>query len=33
MIFSEQIGRTMEVYVDNMLVKFKLARDHIQDLN
>ena len=23
----------MEVYVDDMLVKSKLARDHIQDLN
>ena len=33
MMFAEQIGRTMEVYVDDMLVKSKLARDHIQDLD
>ena len=33
MIFAEQIGRTMEVYVDDMLVKSKLAKDHIQDLD
>ena len=30
MMFVEQIRRTMEV---DMLVKSKLARDHIQDLN
>ena len=33
MMFTEQIGRTMEVYVDDMLIKSKLARDHIQDLD
>ena len=33
MMFTEQIGRTIEVYVDDMLVKSKLARDHIQDLD
>ena len=33
MMFIEQIGQTMEVYVDDMLVKSKLARDYIQDLN
>ena len=31
MMFVEQIGRTMEVYVDDMLLKSKLVRDHIQD--
>ena len=29
MMFKEQIGRTMEVYVDDMLVKSKTAVDHI----
>ena len=33
MMFTEQRGRTMEVYVDDVLVKSKLARDHIQDLD
>ena len=33
MMFAEQIGRTMEVYVDDILVKSKLVRDHIQDLD
>ena len=33
MMFAEQIGRTMEVYVDDMLVKSRLARDHIEDLD
>ena len=33
MMFAEQIGRTMEVYVDDMLVKSKLTRDHIQYLD
>ena len=32
-MFAEQIGRTMEVYVDDMLVKSRLARDHIGDLD
>ena len=29
MMFKEQIGRTMEVYVDHMLIKSKVASDHI----
>ena len=33
MMFTKQIGQTMEVYVDDMLVKSKLARDHIQYLD
>ncbi|KAL0408407.1 UNVERIFIED_CONTAM: hypothetical protein Sradi_1775100 [Sesamum radiatum] len=31
-IFRPQIGRNVEVYVDNMLVKIKKAEDHIDDL-
>ncbi|KAL0420630.1 UNVERIFIED_CONTAM: Pro-Pol polyprotein [Sesamum latifolium] len=31
-IFRHQIGRNMEVYVDDMLVKSKKARDHAKDL-
>ncbi|XP_077225671.1 uncharacterized protein LOC143858846 [Tasmannia lanceolata] len=31
-IFAEQIGRNMEVYVDDMLVKSLKAPDHIADL-
>ena len=31
-VFRDQIGRNMEVYVDNMLVKSKSARTHIDDL-
>ncbi|KAL0405653.1 UNVERIFIED_CONTAM: hypothetical protein Slati_3879200 [Sesamum latifolium] len=31
-IFRSQIGRNMEVYVDDMLVKSKKAEDHIADL-
>ena len=29
MIFKEQIDKTMEVYVDDILVKSKVASDHI----
>ncbi|XP_074350150.1 uncharacterized protein LOC141689690 [Apium graveolens] len=32
MMFKNQIGRTMEVYVDDMLVKSKDANDHIEHL-
>ncbi|XP_063942623.1 uncharacterized protein LOC108203423 [Daucus carota subsp. sativus] len=32
MMFKDQIGKTMEVYVDDMLVKSKEAQDHIQHL-
>ncbi|KAL0410820.1 UNVERIFIED_CONTAM: hypothetical protein Slati_3671700 [Sesamum latifolium] len=31
-IFRPQIGRNVEVYVDDMLVKSKEARDHVADL-
>ena len=31
-MFCRQIGRNMEVYVDNMLVKSKKAKQHLDDL-
>ncbi|KAL0453524.1 UNVERIFIED_CONTAM: Transposon Ty3-G Gag-Pol polyprotein [Sesamum latifolium] len=31
-MFREQIGKTMEVYIDDMLVKSKRKEDHAQDL-
>ena len=31
-IFQDQIGRNMEVYVDDMLVKSVEAEEHIKDL-
>ena len=31
-IFKEQIGRNMEVYMDDMLVKSKSSMNHIADL-
>ncbi|XP_075654351.1 uncharacterized protein LOC142624589 [Castanea sativa] len=31
-MFSKQIGRNMEVYVDDMLVKSKEAKTHLEDL-
>ena len=31
-MFSKQIGRNMEVYVDNILVKSKEAKTHLEDL-
>lgn len=31
-MFKKQIGKTMEVYMDDMLVKSKRAEDHIADL-
>ncbi|KAL0462415.1 UNVERIFIED_CONTAM: hypothetical protein Slati_0129100 [Sesamum latifolium] len=31
-IFRPQIGRNVEVYVDDMLVKSKKAADHVKDL-
>ena len=33
MIFREQIGKTMEVYVDDMLVKSKTIVDHVAHLS
>nr|XP_017221509.1 PREDICTED: uncharacterized protein LOC108198257 [Daucus carota subsp. sativus] len=32
MMFKDQIGKTMEVYVDDMLVKSKKANDHVSHL-
>ena len=32
MLFKEQIGKTMEVYVDDMLVKSKTAADYTAHL-
>ena len=31
-IFKDLIGETMDVYVDDMLVKSKVAKDHIKHL-
>ena len=31
-MFSKQIGRNVEVYVDNMLIKSKEEEDHLNDL-
>lgn len=31
-MFSKQLGKTMEVYIDNMLVKSLKARDHVSHL-
>ena len=31
-MFSKQIGRNMEVYVDDMLEKSKEAKTHLEDL-
>ena len=31
-MFADQLGRTMEVYVDDMLVKSKRSEDHVYDL-
>ena len=32
MMFKNVIGKTMEVYVDDMLVKSKVAKEHIKHL-
>ena len=32
-LFKEQIGKNMEVYVDDMLVKSLKASNHVADLN
>ena len=32
-MFKDQIGKTMEVYVDDMLVKSKEAYDHVTHLS
>ena len=31
-MFSEILGKTMEVYIDDMLVKYLVASDHIKHL-
>ena len=31
-MFSKQIGRNVEVYVDDMLIKSKKEEDHLEDL-
>ena len=31
-MFRDEIGKSMEIYVDNMLIKSKKAADHISDL-
>jgi len=31
-VFRRQIGRSMEVYVDDMVVKSQMAEDHVHDL-
>nr|KYP66897.1 Transposon Ty3-I Gag-Pol polyprotein [Cajanus cajan] len=31
-VFAEQIGRNLEVYVDDMVIKTKSATDHVRDL-
>ena len=33
LMFEKQIGKTMEVYVNDMLVKSKVASDHISHLS
>ena len=32
MMFKDQIGKTMEVYVNDMLAKFKNVDDHVKYL-
>ena len=32
MLFKDLIGKTMEVYVDNMLVKSRMVGDHVEHL-
>ncbi|XP_076899519.1 uncharacterized protein LOC143553398 [Bidens hawaiensis] len=32
MMFKDQLGKTMEVYIDDMVVKSKRAEDHLRDL-
>ena len=32
MMFKDLIGKTMEVYMDDMLVKSRMAEDHVEHL-
>ena len=32
MMFKDMIGKTMEVYMDDMLVKSRMAEDHVEHL-
>ena len=32
-LFKNQIGKSMEVYVDDMLVKSKISSNHVHDLS
>ena len=31
-MFKDQIGKTMEIYIDDMVVKRKLSQNHLEDL-
>ena len=31
-MFKEQIGKTIEIYIDNMVVKSKSLQNHLEDL-
>ena len=31
-MFQDHLGKTIEVYIDDMVVKSKLAQDHLEDL-
>ena len=31
-MFKDQIGKTMEIYIDDMVVKSKLSQNHLEDL-
>ena len=32
MMFKDLVGKTMEVYVEDMLVKSRMVRDHVEHL-
>ena len=32
MMFKDLLGKTIEVYVEDMLVKSRMARDHVEHL-
>jgi hypothetical protein len=31
-MFKDQIGKTMEIYIDDMVVKSKFSQNHLEDL-